>query len=137
MTKICSERRGDKPKIYGALKTIVKKLSAISQATSVQNQSIELPGHHSSVMLMKGDAEKEISYSLNIHKSQSSKLCVAFDKESFLSEQRHENETEFSRAVHYSGLYRAGLTQRRSRRIKTASSLSLFASVSASVCRSV
>lgn len=65
-------------------------------------------------MLMKGDAEKEILYSVSIHKSQRSKLCVAFtfDEESFLSEQRHENETEFSRKVHYSGLYSASLTQR-------------------------
>lgn len=33
MAKIHFEHRGDKPKIYAALKTIVKKLSAISQAT--------------------------------------------------------------------------------------------------------
>lgn len=33
MANIRCEHRGDKPKIYDALKTIVKKLSAISQAT--------------------------------------------------------------------------------------------------------
>lgn len=86
---------------------------------------------------MKGDAEKEILYSLNIHKSQCSKLCVAFDEES-LSEQRHENETEFPREVHYSGLYRAGLTQRGARGWRL--DLLCFVcspSVSFSVCRSV
>lgn len=69
--------------------------------------------YHSS--MRAGDTEKEILYSPSIHKSQGSKLCIAFtfDEGSLLSEQRYGNETEFSRKVHYSGLYRVSLTRRR------------------------
>lgn len=57
-------------------------------------------------MLMKRDAEKEYC-TLSIHKSQCSKLPVAFtfEEESFHSGQRHENETEFHKKVHNLALH--------------------------------
>lgn len=59
--------------------------------------------HPGSRILIKGDAEKEILYFLGIHKSQSSKLCIAFTlDENFLSKQGDGYKTEFSRKAHCS-----------------------------------
>lgn len=68
--------------------------------------------HPSSRILIKGDAEKELLYFLGIHKSQNSKLCIAFTlDENFLSKQGDGYKTEFSRKAHCSDC--AGIVSHR------------------------
>lgn len=104
MAKIHFEHRGDKLKIYYALKTIVKKLSAISQATwSIHNQCSLLKRSGSCITAawwwwkrMQRKRHCAPNFVLHLH----------HDTE------RYWNKTEFSRKVHNSVLYRPSLTLR-------------------------
>lgn len=66
--------------------------------------------YHSSMMLMKGDTERETLYSQYPQVPVFQTLYCIYMW--FLSEQRYGNETAFSRKVHYSGLNRVSFTLR-------------------------
>lgn len=109
VAKIHSEHRGDKLKIYDALKTIVKKLSAISQATwSIHNQCNLLKCSGlciTAAWCWWKEMRRKRHFVLS---KKCSKLCIAFT----FDVGGHGNKTEFSRKVHNSGLHKPSLTLR-------------------------